>query len=77
MRRLIASIVVFLCLASVAFAAPKKKKKAIPVVDEAKVAFDVDSCVDKAIDLQKLMVTNPYDTIGKCYWLGFCLQIRC
>lgn len=71
MRRLIASFVVLLCLASVAVAAPKTKKKAVPVEDEPAVSFDVESCVDKAIDLQKLMITNPYDTIGKCYWLSF------
>jgi uncharacterized membrane protein len=71
MRRLLVSIVVLLCLTSVALAASKKKKKVASSGAEPKVTFDVDSCVDKAIDYQKLLTTNPYDNIGKCYWLDF------
>jgi hypothetical protein len=71
MRRLLVSFVVLLCLTSVAFAAPKKIKKAAPPDSEPKISFDLDSCVDKAIDYRTLMVTNPYDNSGKCYWLGF------
>lgn len=67
MRQLLVSIVVLLCLSTVAFAAPKKKK----ATPESKVTIDLGSCVDKAIDYRALMVTNPYDNIGKCYWLGF------
>ncbi len=70
MRRLLVSIVVLLCLSSVSFAAPKKKKAA-PMDDAPEVTFDVDSCVDKAIDYRTLLTTNPYDNVGKCYWLGF------
>lgn len=66
MKRLFVSIVVLLCMSSVAFAAPKKKKKAEP-----KMVIDEESCTNKAIDFQELVVTNPYDTKGKCYWIGF------
>lgn len=71
MRRMLVSIVVLFCLTSAAFAASKSKKKSATVEDKSKVTFDVDSCVDKAIDYRTLMVTNPYDNVGKCYWLGF------
>jgi hypothetical protein len=70
MRRLLVSIVILLCLSSISFAAPKKKKSA-PMDDAPEVTFDVDSCVDKAIDYRTLLTTNPYDNVGKCYWLGF------
>jgi hypothetical protein len=71
MKRLLASIVVLLCLTSVAFAAPPKKKKTAAVDNKPGITFDLDSCVDKAIDYRTMMATNPYDNIGKCYWLGF------
>jgi len=70
MKRVLITIVLLLCAASVAFAAPKKKKKAPPVEKEPEIVFD-ESCYGKAIDYTKLMTTNPYDTVGKCYWIGF------
>ncbi len=63
-------IVVLLSLASVSLAASKSKKKSVPE-DKSKITFDLNSCVDKAIDYRTMMATNPYDNIGKCYWLGF------
>jgi hypothetical protein len=71
MKRLLASIVVLLCLTSIAFAAPKKKKKTNSVDNKPEIAFDLESCVDKAIDYRTLMSMNPYDNAGKCFWLGF------
>ncbi|NTU73553.1 hypothetical protein HGB07_05305 [Candidatus Roizmanbacteria bacterium] len=62
-------IVVSLCLVSIAFAAPKKKKKTTPVENETQMHIDEESCGNKAIDARQLFVTNPYDTMGKCYWI--------
>jgi hypothetical protein len=70
MKRILASILILLCTVSITFAAPKKKKKSPPVPKEPEIVLD-DSCYSNAISYQTLMTTNPYDTVGKCYWMGF------
>ena len=71
MKQFLSIIAMSLCLCSVAFAAPKTKKKVAPIDSNPAIVIDVESCVDKAIDYRVLMSTNPYDNVGKCYWLGF------
>jgi hypothetical protein len=56
-------------MSGVALAEPKKKKPS-PVKKEPKVVLD-RSCYGNAISYEELMTTNPYDTKGKCYWIGF------
>jgi hypothetical protein len=48
MKRLFVSVVVLLCMASVTFAAPKKKKA------EPKMVIDEESCTNKAKDVREL-----------------------
>jgi hypothetical protein len=70
MKRVLVSILILLCTVSLAFASPKKKKKAPPAEKKPEITIDEESCSNKGIDYRQLWFTNPYDTAGKCYLIN-------